>query len=112
MKVAYALTLGVALSLYSQASFAQATGRSDVAPTAESAAQQVGKSPASAKTNHGKRIEPSQKLWNNPRTVAEQPGSVPPANKTTNDHSKPLSSGEHEKDGPQKPQSSDSNEQQ
>lgn len=91
------MTLGVALSLYSQAALAQATGGSEVAPTAESAAQQVGKSPASAKTKSGKRIEPSQKLWNNPRTVAEQPGSMPPANKTTNDHSKPLSSAEHEK---------------
>ncbi|NHN87394.1 hypothetical protein [Acetobacter conturbans] len=83
MKRILALSLGLALSVGSQAAFAQATSKSGVPPTAEGAAAQVGKSPASAKTKTGKRVEPSQKLWNNPRTVSEQPGTTPPPNQGT-----------------------------
>ncbi|GBR31343.1 hypothetical protein AA0473_2512 [Acetobacter orleanensis NRIC 0473] len=49
-------------------------------PTANSAASQVGKVPPAALDKSGKRVEPSQKLWNNPRTEAEQPGTQPPSN--------------------------------
>lgn len=89
--------LGIALSVSPQLSFAQTASKNSAPPTAESAAEQVGKNPVAAKTKAGTRIEPSQKLWNNPRTVSEQPGSNPPSNKTTNSPSKPTTSSHAEK---------------
>lgn len=50
------------------------------APTANSAASEVGRNPPSATDNSGNRVNPSDKLWNNPRTVTEQPGTQPPPN--------------------------------
>lgn len=58
---------------------AQSDMQTNPAPTADSAASEVGKNPPSATSNSGKRVEPSDKLWNNPRTVDEQPGTQPPA---------------------------------
>lgn len=97
MKLAWALMLGGALSIFPQIGFAQTASKNSIPPTAESAAKQVGKSPVAAKTKEGVRIEPSQKLWNNPRTVSEQPGSMPPSNKTTNSPSKPTAPSKEEK---------------
>lgn len=70
------LFLGAAL--LATPALAQNNGRG--APTADSAASQVGQAPPAALDEHGKHVEPSQKLWNNPRTVAEQPGTQPPTN--------------------------------
>ena len=50
------------------------------APTANSAASEVGRNPPSATDTNGNRVNPSDKLWNNPRTVTEQPGTQPPSN--------------------------------
>ena len=58
---------------------AQSDMQTNPSPTADSAASQVGKNPPSATSPSGKREEPSDKLWNNPRTVSEQPGTQPPA---------------------------------
>ncbi|WP_086651554.1 hypothetical protein [Acetobacter cibinongensis] len=70
------LVLGTALLLAPGFALAQ----EQQTPTADSAAAQVGKSPKAALDENGKRIEPSEKLWNNPRTKAEQPGTQPPSN--------------------------------
>ncbi|MBV1836151.1 hypothetical protein [Acetobacter estunensis] len=59
---------------------AQATSEGNIPPTAGDAAAQVGRNPPSATSESGQRVEPSDKLWNNPRTVHEQPGTQPPAN--------------------------------
>ncbi|MCE2578604.1 hypothetical protein NO263_09595 [Gluconacetobacter entanii] len=53
------------------------------APTANSAASEVGRNPPSATDSTGNRVNPSDKLWNNPRTVTEQPGTQPPPNSGT-----------------------------
>lgn len=71
----YTLLLGA--TLLATPAFAQ---EASTAPTAGSAAAQVGQTPPAALDENGKRVEPSQKLWNNPRTEAEQPGTQPPAN--------------------------------
>lgn len=70
--------MGAALIVAPGLALAQEQGAT--APTADSAAAQVGQSPKAALDENGKRIEPSKKLWNNPRTEAEQPGTQPPAN--------------------------------
>ena len=62
---------------------AQAGTETVPAPTANSAASEVGRNPPSATSPSGQRVEPSDKLWNNPRTVTEQPGTQPPDNNTT-----------------------------
>ncbi len=71
----YSLLLGA--TLLATPAFAQDV---PTAPTAGSAAAQVGQVPPAAQDENGRRVEPSQKLWNNPRTEAEQPGTQPPAN--------------------------------
>ena len=58
---------------------AQSDMQTNPAPTANSAASEVGRNPPSATSRSGKRVEPSAKLWNNPRTVNAQPGTQPPA---------------------------------
>ncbi|MBL7240656.1 hypothetical protein ACOZ4Y_03325 [Komagataeibacter rhaeticus] len=58
---------------------AQSDMQTGPAPTADSAASQVGRNPPSATSPSGGRVEPSDRLWNNPRTVSEQPGTQPPA---------------------------------
>ncbi|MCE2563222.1 hypothetical protein [Komagataeibacter sp. FNDCF1] len=62
---------------------AQSSMQENPAPTASSAASEVGRNPPSATSSSGKRVEPSDKLWNNPRTVNEQPGTQPPSNTDT-----------------------------
>ncbi|MBT0675814.1 hypothetical protein HPC44_03880 [Komagataeibacter oboediens] len=57
------------------------------APTADSAASEVGRNPPSATAPNGQRVEPSDKLWNNPRTVDEQPGTQPPTSSDTSTRS-------------------------
>ncbi|MFT8418194.1 MAG: hypothetical protein ABF636_05085 [Acetobacter sp.] len=74
----FALLLGA--TMLATPAFAQESGTAPAAPTAGSAAAQVGQTPPAALDENGKRVEPSQKLWNNPRTQAEQPGTQPPAN--------------------------------
>lgn len=75
---AYKVLLGASLLLAPGFALAQQEGT--VPPTAEGAASQVEKSPKAALDENGKRVEPSEKLWNNPRTQAEQPGTQPPSN--------------------------------
>lgn len=74
----YSLLLGA--TLVAAPAFALAQDDSGKPPTADSAAAQVGKSPSAAQDKDGKRIDPSKKLWTNPRTQAEQPGTQPPPN--------------------------------
>ncbi|MCP1242203.1 hypothetical protein GOB86_06715 [Acetobacter lambici] len=74
----YTLLLGA--TLLATPAFAQDSSTPPTAPTAGSAAAQVGQTPPAALDENGKRVEPSQKLWNNPRTEAEQPGTQPPPN--------------------------------
>lgn len=76
------MTLAAALLVAPALAMAQATENTPTqgVPTADSAASQVGKAPPAALDENGKRVEPSQKLWNNPRTEAEQPGTQPPSN--------------------------------
>ncbi|MBO1324980.1 hypothetical protein K2X14_07475 [Acetobacter sp. TBRC 12305] len=81
----HSLLLGTALVATPALALAQAG--SNTAPTANSAASQVGKSPPAAQDKSGKRVEPSDKLWNNPRTVDEQPGTQPPPNNKPADSS-------------------------
>lgn len=70
----------LAASLLVAPAFAFAQADNTKTPTADSAAAQVGKVPPAAQDENGKRVEPSKKLWNNPRTEAEQPGTQPPPN--------------------------------
>ncbi len=72
----YSLLLGATLV----ATPALAQDNTATSPTANSAASQVGQPPPAALDSNGKQVEPSQKLWNNPRTEAEQPGTQPPPN--------------------------------
>ncbi|MDN7353043.1 hypothetical protein [Acetobacter senegalensis] len=74
----HSLLLGAAL--IAAPAFALAQDDSSKPPTADSAASQVGKPPPAAVDKNGKRIDPSKKLWTNPRTEAEQPGTQPPPN--------------------------------
>ncbi|WP_338332267.1 hypothetical protein [Acetobacter sp. LMG 32666] len=74
----YTLLLGA--TLLATPAFAQENSTPPSAPTAGSAAAQVGQTPPAALDENGKWVEPSQKLWNNPRTEAEQPGTQPPSN--------------------------------
>lgn len=78
----YSMTLAVSMLMAPTLALAQTTQSDSVpgAPTANSAASQVGKVPPAAKDENGNRVEPSHKLWNNPRTEAEQPGTQPPSN--------------------------------
>ena len=78
----YSMTLAVSMLMAPTLALAQTTQSDSVSgtPTANSAASQVGKVPPAAKDENGKRVEPSHKLWNNPRTEAEQPGTQPPSN--------------------------------
>ncbi|WP_239021372.1 hypothetical protein [Novacetimonas cocois] len=62
-------------------------------PNADSAASEVGKNPPSATDRNGQRIDPSDKLWNNPRTVREQPGTQPPPNDSTTGTATPNTTG-------------------
>ncbi|WP_239019441.1 hypothetical protein [Novacetimonas pomaceti] len=62
-------------------------------PNADSAASAVGKNPPSATDRSGQRIDPSDKLWNNPRTVNEQPGTQPPPNDSTTGAATPNTTG-------------------
>lgn len=78
--------LGASFVLAPSLALAQEQGAS--APTADSAAAQVGKSPKAALDENGKRVEPSKKLWTNPRTEAEQPGTQPPSNAAPADSGK------------------------
>ncbi|POF63340.1 hypothetical protein [Novacetimonas maltaceti] len=63
------------------------------APTADSAASAVGRNPPSATDSTGNRVNPSDKLWNNPRTVTEQPGTQPPSNGSNGETGATQSSG-------------------
>ncbi|MFT8674860.1 MAG: hypothetical protein ABF990_06725 [Acetobacter sp.] len=74
----HSLVLGTALIVTPALALAQTAATTP--PTADSAASQVGKTPPAALDKSGKRVEPSDKLWNNPRTVDEQPGTQPPSN--------------------------------
>lgn len=65
------------------------------APTADSAAAQVGQSPKAALDENGKRVEPSEKLWTNPRTKAEQPGTQPPPNTSAVESGTQQHTGKH-----------------
>nr|WP_298797930.1 hypothetical protein [uncultured Acetobacter sp.] len=78
----YSMTLAVSMLVAPTIALAQATESIPApgAPTANSAASQVGKVPQAAQDQNGNRVEPSHKLWNNPRTEAEQPGTQPPSN--------------------------------
>lgn len=82
------------------------------APTANSAASEVGKNPPSATSRSGQRVEPSDKLWNNPRTVQEQPGTQPPTNNETTSHKRMRDSyGRSSHGGNKTPSPADSGEQ-
>ncbi len=89
------------------------------APTANSAASQVGRNPPSATSTNGQRVEPSDKLWNNPRTVGEQPGTQPPDNNDSSgsatphghSHTHPGSEGRSSRGGNKTPSPADSSEQ-
>ncbi|AZV37711.1 hypothetical protein CFR75_02715 [Komagataeibacter xylinus] len=89
------------------------------APTANSAASQVGRNPPSATSTNGQRVEPSDKLWNNPRTVGEQPGTQPPDNNDPSgsatphghSHTHPGSEGRSSRGGDKTPSPADSSEQ-
>ncbi|MBE7728472.1 hypothetical protein F1542_01600 [Komagataeibacter sp. FXV3] len=82
------------------------------APTAGSAASEVGKNPPSATSRNGQRVEPSDKLWNNPRTVQEQPGTQPPTNDETTHHKRMRDSyGRSSHGGNKTPSPADSSEQ-
>ncbi|GBQ47595.1 hypothetical protein ACM0P6_00995 [Komagataeibacter sucrofermentans] len=89
------------------------------APTANSAASQVGRNPPSATSTNGQRVEPSDKLWNNPRTVGEQPGTQPPNNNDSSgsatpyghSHTHPGSEGRSSRGGNKTPSPADSSEQ-
>lgn len=82
------------------------------APTANSAASEVGRNPPSATSRSGQRVEPSDKLWNNPRTVQEQPGTQPPANNETTSHKRMRDSyGRSSHGGDKTPSPADSGEQ-
>ncbi|AQU86111.1 hypothetical protein B0W47_00090 [Komagataeibacter nataicola] len=88
-------------------------------PTANSAASQVGRNPPSATSTNGQRVEPSDKLWNNPRTVGEQPGTQPPDNNDPSgsatphghSHTHPGSEGRSSRGGNKTPSPADSGEQ-
>ncbi|NHO31276.1 hypothetical protein [Acetobacter fallax] len=69
---------GITATLVSPA-FAQPTAdpHSSPAPTADSAAKQVGKSPKSA-TWQGKKVPPSKRLPSSEQVKREQPGTIPP----------------------------------
>ncbi|KPH88198.1 hypothetical protein LU298_05070 [Komagataeibacter intermedius] len=87
------------------------------APTANSAASEVGRNPPSATAPNGQRVEPSDKLWNNPRTVDEQPGTQPPTTdngaSTQSTHHKHMrdSYGRSSRGGNKTPSPADSGEQ-
>ncbi|RFP05842.1 hypothetical protein BGC31_14720 [Komagataeibacter xylinus] len=91
---------------------AQAGTETAPAPTANSAASEVGRNPPSATSRSGQRVEPSDKLWNNPRTVQEQPGTQPPANNETTSHKRMRDSyGRSSHGGDKTPSPADSGEQ-
>ncbi|GFE92915.1 hypothetical protein [Acetobacter persici] len=95
----HSMTLAVSLLVAPVIAMAQATETAPTqgTPTANSAASQVGKAPPAAQDENGKRVEPSQKLWNNPRTEAEQPGTQPPSNGGNGSDSRTLSGSQTEK---------------
>ncbi|NHN84696.1 hypothetical protein GOB93_08565 [Acetobacter musti] len=70
---------GVTVTLISPA-FAQSTSDSQNAPkpTADSAAQQVGK-PSKSSMWHGRKTQPSERLPSTDQVKREQPGTIPPA---------------------------------
>ncbi|RFD19803.1 hypothetical protein DY926_09250 [Komagataeibacter melaceti] len=86
---------------------AQSDMGNEPAPTANSAASEVGRNPPSATTPNGKRVEPSDKLWNNPRTVSEQPGTQPPPNGSTTHHHDHGSEGRSSRGGNKTPSPAD-----
>ncbi|MCE2575160.1 hypothetical protein [Komagataeibacter sp. FNDCR2] len=86
---------------------AQTGPMDEPAPTANSAASEVGKNPPSATSRSGKRVEPSDKLWNNPRTVSEQPGTQPPPNDTSMHHHEHGSEGRSSRGGDKTPSPAD-----
>ncbi|AXY23829.1 hypothetical protein [Komagataeibacter saccharivorans] len=109
-KTIHAALLAAVVASMPAMAMAQTEPSSGPAPTADSAASAVGKSPSSATTSSGKRVEPSDKLWNNPRTVSEQPGTQPPANAGTH-RTLPGSEGRSSRGGNKTPSPSDSGEQ-
>ncbi|GBR06038.1 hypothetical protein [Acetobacter oeni] len=69
---------GVMVALLAPAFAQSATdAASNPAPTADSAAKQVGKTPKSA-IWHGKKVQPSERLPSSDQVKREQPGTVPP----------------------------------
>ncbi|KDE19981.1 hypothetical protein CSR02_01580 [Acetobacter pomorum] len=78
-KVIASMLLGASLSVLPALAMAQDnTGNP---PTANGAAAQQGKPPSSAAEGpNGEHVDPSKKLWSNPRTIDEQPGTQPPSN--------------------------------
>ena len=78
-KILTSMLLGASLSV--MPALAMAQDNSGTPPTAEGAASQQGKAPSKAAEGpNGEHVDPSKKLWSNPRTVDEQPGTQPPSN--------------------------------
>lgn len=78
-KIFTSMLLGASLSV--MPALAMAQDNSGTPPTAEGAASRQGQPPSKAAVGpNGEHVDPSKKLWSNPRTVDEQPGTQPPSN--------------------------------
>ncbi|WP_185332869.1 hypothetical protein [Acetobacter pasteurianus] len=79
-KILTSMLLGASLSVMPALAMAQ-DNNNGAPPTAEGAASMQGQPPSKAAVGpNGEHVDPSKKLWSNPRTVDEQPGTQPPSN--------------------------------